>query len=249
MCPHTGRKYRMLAFDMNNYDINSEQDLAVPAAVVLKKREGRTIKSGGLWVYDNEIAQMRGECEDGDIISVEDFDGYFMGYGFINRKSKITVRLLSRRRENPVTPAFLTRRVRSAWEYRKKVIDTSSCRLLFGEADFLPGLTVDKYEDILVVESLALGIDRLKGYLLAALVKILAEDGITVRGIYERSDAKVRELSMWKTARRPASSSTRRTTAARSTASAAARRCSTASPTPAPLPSMRPSPALPPWSL
>ena len=184
----------MLAFDMNNYDINSEQDLAVPAAVVLKKREGRTIKSGGLWVYDNEIAQMRGECEDGDIISVEDFDGYFMGYGFINRKSKITVRLLSRRRENPVTPAFLTRRVRSAWEYRKKVIDTSSCRLLFGEAYFLPGLTVDKYEDILVVESLALGIDRLKGYLLAALVKILAEDGITVRGIYERSDAKVREL-------------------------------------------------------
>ena len=169
----------MLAFDIKNYDINSEQDLAVDAAAVLKKREGRTIKSGGLWVY---------------IISVEDFDGYFMGYGYINRKSKITVRLLSRHREVPVTPAFLTQRVRSAWEYRKKVIDTSSCRLLFGEADFLPGLTVDKYEDILVVESLALGIDRLKGYILAALVTVLAEDGITVRGIYERSDAKVREL-------------------------------------------------------
>ena len=104
----------MLAFDVNNYDINSEQDLAVDAAVVLKKREGRTIKSGGLWVYDNEIAQMRGTFEDGDIVSVEDFDGYFMGYGYINRKSKITVRLLSRRRENPVTPAFLTQRVRSA---------------------------------------------------------------------------------------------------------------------------------------
>ena len=184
----------MLAFDIKNYDINSEQDLAVDAAVVLKKREGRTIKSGGLWVYDNEIAQTRGSFEDGDIISVEDFDGYFMGYGYINRKSKITVRLLSRHREVPVTPAFLTQRVRSAWEYRKKVIDTSSCRLLFGEADFLPGLTVDKYEDILVVESLALGIDRLKGYILAALVTVLAEDGITVRGIYERSDAKVREL-------------------------------------------------------
>ena len=184
----------MLSFDANNYDINSQKDLSVDAAAVLKKREGRTIKSGGLWVYDNEIAQFRGEFEDGDIISVEDFDGYFMGYGFVNRKSKITVRLLSRRRENPVTPAFLTARVRSAWEYRKKVIDTSSCRLLFGEADFLPGLTVDKYEDILVVESLALGIDRLKGYLLAALVRVLAEDGITVRGIYERSDAKVREL-------------------------------------------------------
>ena len=184
----------MLSFDANNYDINSLKDLSVDAAAILKKREGRTIKAGGLWVYDNEIAQFRGVFEDGDIISVEDFDGYFMGYGFVNRKSRITVRLLSRRREKPVTPAFLTQRVRSAWEYRKKVIDTSSCRLLFGEADFLPGLTVDKYEDILVVESLALGIDRLKGYLLAALVRVLAEDGITVRGIYERSDAKVREL-------------------------------------------------------
>ena len=184
----------MQSFDIHNYNINSCEDLAKDAAAVLKKREGRTIKSGGLWVYDNEIAQMRGDFEDGDIISVEDFDGYFMGYGFISRRSKITVRLLSRRRENKVTPAFLAQRVRSAWEYRKKVIDTSSCRLIFGEADFLPGLTVDKYEDILVVESLALGIDRLKGMILAALVRVLAEDGIEVRGIYERSDAKVREL-------------------------------------------------------
>ena len=120
----------MLSFDANNYDINSQRDLSVNAAAVLKRREGRTIKAGGLWVYDNEIAQFRGEFEDGDIIAVEDFDGYFMGYGFVNRRSRITVRLLSRRRENPVTPAFLTQRVRSAWEYRKKVIDTSSCRLL-----------------------------------------------------------------------------------------------------------------------
>ena len=166
----------MLSFDIGNYDLKSEEDLAVNAAAVLKKREGRTIKSGGLWVYDNEIAGFRGDFEDGDIIAVEDFDGYFMGYGFVNRRSKITIRLLSRRREQPVTPAFLTMRVRAAWEYRKKVIDTSSCRVLFGEADFLPGLTVDKYEDILVAESLALGIDRLKGIILAALVQVLSED-------------------------------------------------------------------------
>ena len=184
----------MLSFDIGNYDLKSEEDLAVNAAAVLKKREGRTIKSGGLWVYDNEIAGFRGDFEDGDIIAVEDFDGYFMGYGFVNRRSKITIRLLSRRREQPVTPAFLTMRVRAAWEYRKKVIDTSSCRVLFGEADFLPGLTIDKYEDILVAESLALGIDRLKGIILAALVQVLSEDGVRVRGIYERSDAKVREL-------------------------------------------------------
>lgn len=184
----------MRILDFAEYDIHSEKNLAADATAVLKKKEGRTLKSGGLWVYDNEIAQLRGTFEDGDIIAVEDFDGYFMGYGFINRKSKITIRLLSRRRERPVTPALLTERVRSAWEYRKKVIDTSSCRLLFGEADFVPGLTVDKYEDILVVESLALGIDRLKGYLLTALVQVLSEDGIRIRGIYERSDAKVREL-------------------------------------------------------
>ena len=184
----------MLSFDINEYDIYSEKDLSAGGAAVLKKKEGRTIKSGGLWVYDNEIAEFKGAFEDGSIIAVEDFDGYFMGYGFVNRRSKITVRLLSRRREHPVTPALLTQRVRDAWEYRKKVIDTSSCRLIFGEADFLPGLTVDKYEDVLVVESLALGIDRLKGHILAALVKVLSEDGIQVRGIYERSDAKVREL-------------------------------------------------------
>ena len=153
----------MRPLNLDDYDITSQKDLSVNAAAVLKKREGRTIKAGGLWVYDNEIASLRGSFEDGDIISVEDFDGYFMGYGFINRKSRITVRLLSRRKESRITPAFLAERVRRAWDYRRKVIDTSSCRLIFGEADFLPGLTVDKYEDILVVESLALGIDRLKG--------------------------------------------------------------------------------------
>ena len=182
----------MLSFDIRNYDINSEEDLAVNAAAVLKKREGRTIKSGGLWVYDNEIADFRGDFEDGDIIAVEDFDGYFMGYGFVNRKSKITVRLLSRRREQPVTPAFLARRVRSAWEYRKKVIDTSSCRLLFGEADFLPGLTVDRFEDILVTQCVCYGMEQRKQVIYPMLVSILNEKGIEIRGIYERNDLAVR---------------------------------------------------------
>lgn len=179
--------------DLTNYDIHSEQDLASGAVAVLRKKEGRTIKAGGLWVYDNEIAEVRGDFDNGSIVAVEDFDGYFLGYGFLNIHSKIRIRLLSRRREHPVTPALLAQRIRDAWEYRKRVIDTSSCRLLFGEADFLPGITVDKYEDILVVESLALGIDLLKGYILAALTQVLAEDGIVIRGIYERSDAKVRE--------------------------------------------------------
>lgn len=161
--------------------------------VTLKKGEGRTLKAGGLWVFDNEIAKIDGEFENGDIVAVLDFDGYFMGYGFINTKSKITVRLLTRKKDDVVDEKFIEKRVRDAWNYRKDTIDTSSCRIIFGEADFLPGIVVDKFSDVLVVESLALGIDKLKPAILDCLKKVLAEDGITVRGVYERSDAKVRQ--------------------------------------------------------
>lgn len=176
-----------------DYNIQDIVNLAADATAILKKHEGRTIKSGGLWIYDNELSHIEGDFENGDIISIRDFDGYFLGYGFINTHSKIRIRLLSRHEDQPVTATLLTRRVQDAWEYRKRVIDTSSCRVIFGEADFLPGITIDKYEDVLVVESLALGIDRLKGNILASLIAVLAKDGIAVRGIYERSDAKVRE--------------------------------------------------------
>ena len=178
---------------MTGYREHMNDNLAGGAVARIKKGGARAFKAGGLWIYDNEIARVDGLFEDGDILAVEDFDGYFLGWGFINRASTICIRMLSRKKEQAVTPAFLEGRVRAAWEYRKKVIDTSSCRVIVGEADFLPGLTVDKYEDILVVESLALGIDRLKLMILDFLTDILAEDGIRVRGIYERSDAKVRE--------------------------------------------------------
>ncbi|MCD8362400.1 MAG: class I SAM-dependent rRNA methyltransferase [Lachnospiraceae bacterium] len=161
--------------------------------VTLKKGEGRTIKAGGAWIYDNEIESIAGHSENGDIVEVHDFDGYFLGYGFLNRNSKIRVRLLSRRREHVIDDAFLERRVRDAWEYRKATTDTGCCRIIFGEADFLPGLVIDKFSDVLVVESLALGIDRLKPRILDLLKKVLLEDGIVIRGVYERSDAKVRE--------------------------------------------------------
>ena len=148
------------------------------AAVVLKKGEGRSLKAGGPWVYDNEISRVDGEFENGDIIDVLDFDGYFLGRGFINIKSKIRVRMMSRRKEQWVDDDFLSSRVRDAWEYRKRTVDTACCRVIFGEADFLPGLVVDKFADILVVQSLALGIDRLKGKILSALVGFMEEDGI-----------------------------------------------------------------------
>ena len=160
--------------------------------VTLKKGQGRTLKAGGMWVYDNEIDTILGSFENGDVVAVHDFDGFFLGWGFLNTKSKIAVRLLSRKKEAVIDEAFMEKRVRNAWEYRKQTIDTGSCRLIFGEADFLPGIVVDKFSDVLVVESLALGIDRWKPVIVEALKKILAEDGIWIRGVCERSDAKVR---------------------------------------------------------
>lgn len=162
------------------------------AIVTLKKGEGRMLKSGGLWIFDNEIASILGSFEDGDIVAVHDFDGYGLGKGFINRNSKIRVRMMTRNRHQEIDEAFLKMRVQEAWDYRKKVSDTGSCRVIFGEADFLPGLVVDKFSDVLVVQSLALGIDCLKDQIVELLKEVLAADGIKIRGVYERSDAKVR---------------------------------------------------------
>lgn len=162
------------------------------AIVTLKKGEGRMLKAGGLWIFDNEIASILGSFEDGDIVAVHDFDGYGLGKGFINRNSKIRVRMMTRNRHQEIDEAFLKMRVQEAWNYRKKVSDTGSCRVIFGEADFLPGLVVDKFSDVLVVQSLALGIDRLKDQIVELLKEVLVADGIEIRGVYERSDAKVR---------------------------------------------------------
>ncbi|MGN0329034.1 MAG: class I SAM-dependent rRNA methyltransferase [Lachnospira sp.] len=162
-------------------------------SVTLRKGEGRTLKAGGMWVYDNEIDSYSQGITDGCLVEVHDFDDYFMGIGFINRTSKITVRMLSRHEKN-VDEKFIENRVRAAVDYRYNTVDMSACRLIFGEADFLPGIVVDKYSDVLVVESLALGIDRLKLLIIDKLKMILKEYGIDIRGVYERSDAKVRKL-------------------------------------------------------
>ena len=164
------------------------------AVVTLKKGAGRTLKEGGPWIYDNEIESIMGSFTDGDIVLVHDFDGYPLGRGFINRNSKLTVRMMTRNRDTEVDESFIRMRVKNAWEYRKKVMDDiSSCRVIFGEADFLPGLVVDKFADVLVVESLALGIDRFKEMIIDILKELMEADGIHIRGVYERSDAKVRE--------------------------------------------------------
>lgn len=166
------------------------------AIVTLKKGEGRTIKAGGAWIFDNEIDTVMGSFENGDIVIVHDFDGYMMGRGFINTNSKIRVRMMTRDKEQLIDDDFIAMRVKNAWEYRKSVLlekDLNCCRVIFGEADFLPGLVIDKYDDVLVVESLALGIDRFKVQIVEHLKKLMAEDGFSIRGVYERSDAAVRK--------------------------------------------------------
>ena len=160
--------------------------------VTLKKGEGRTIKVGGLWIFDNEIDTITGSFKNGEIVNVRDFDGYPMGRGYINQNSKIRIRLMTRHIDQSIDEEFLRMRVQNAWDYRKTTVDTSSCRIIFGDADFLPGLVVDKYEDVLVVQCLALGMEAFKLTIVDLLKEILKADDIRIRGVYERSDANER---------------------------------------------------------
>ena len=167
------------------------------AYITLKKGGGRTLKAGGAWIYDNEIDSVTGDVADGELVHVHDFDGYYMGIGFINRKSKITMRMMSRVKGTQIDDAFIKMRVKNAIDYRMAVIkeeDRSAFRVIFGEADWLPGIVIDKFADILVVQSLALGIDNFKLKIVEFAREILGEYGYNIRGVYERSDAKVRDL-------------------------------------------------------
>ena len=187
--------------------------------VILKKGEGRTIKAGGAWIFDNEIDTIVGTFTNGDIVTVHDFDGYPMGKGFINQNSKIRIRMMTRHVDQEIDTEFLRMRVQNAWDYRKQVMaggndrvlgveeaektlpgigttgrpDLNCCRVIFGEADFLPGLVVDKYADVLVVECLALGMEQFKETIVSLLKETLLADGIKIRGVYERSDANERK--------------------------------------------------------
>ena len=164
--------------------------------VTLKKGEGRALKAGGAWVYDNEIETITGRFKNGSVVTVHDNNGYGLGKGFINQNSTIRIRMLTRNPDTVIDDAFIRMRVENAWKYRKEVLsaaDLDACRIIFGEADWLPGLTVDKYNDVLVVESLALGMDRLKEIVIDALKDILSKDGYNIKGVYERSDAPVRK--------------------------------------------------------
>jgi 23S rRNA (cytosine1962-C5)-methyltransferase len=154
----------------------------------LIKRKNILAENGHSWIFSNEIEGYDGEYKNGDIVEAYTYDGKFLGKGYINDQSQITIRLLTRNIDEEIDKDFFNKKLKNAWEYRQKVIDTSSCRFVFGEADFLPGLIIDKFEDYYVIQSLALGIDKYK----SMIVDILVED-YGAKGVYERSDAKVRE--------------------------------------------------------
>ncbi len=157
------------------------------AKIVLKKGEEQRIQMGHPWVFDNEVRSTEGSYEPADIVDVFDFKDRFLGRGYINPKSKILVRLLTREHEE-INKEFFRKRIIQAWEYRKKLVDTSSCRVIFGEADFLPALIVDKFSDYLSIQTLSLGIEKYKDIIVELLEEILEP-----KGIYERNDVQIRE--------------------------------------------------------
>lgn len=166
-----------------------------PRAEISRKAETSLI-GGSTWVYDTEVKKIFGEIEDGNLIDVVNNRGRYMGTGYYNSHSKIRIRVISQNANDHFDYSFYERRVRYAWEYRKTVMrdDLNCCRVIFGEADGFPGLTVDKFDDILVTQTLSLGTERVKPLIFKALVKVLAEDGFNIRGIFERNDVGIRRL-------------------------------------------------------
>ena len=157
------------------------------AKIVMKKGEEQRIQLGHPWIFDNEVKTIDGSFEPADIVEVFGFKDRFLGRGYINPRSKILVRLLTREHEE-INKEFFRKKIIQAWEYRKKLVDTKSCRVIFGEADFLPALIVDKFGDYLSIQTLSLGIEKYKDIIVELLDEILEP-----KGIYERNDVKIRE--------------------------------------------------------
>ncbi len=163
-------------------------------AAVSEKAE-RALKAGHPWVFGEEVLSLSGACENGDLIDVFSHKGKYLGTGFYNENSKIRVRVISQNANDRFDEAFFERRLRYAVDYRRTVMgsDFSCCRLIFGEADCFPGLTVDRFSSVLVTQTLSLGIERIKGMLFGLIVKILREQGEQIDAVYQRNDVAIRE--------------------------------------------------------
>lgn len=159
------------------------------AKFFLRKKIGDRVVNGHPWIFSNELGDSDGECQPGDIVEVYSYNGSFIGKGYINPSSQIRIRLLTRNKDEEINNEFFYNRIKEAWEYRQQIGYTENCRLIFGEADGLPALIIDKFNHYLVLQTLALGIDIWKGAIVEALQKIFSP-----KGIYERNDVPVREV-------------------------------------------------------
>ena len=168
---------------------------AFPRFIITQKGT-RWVEQGHPWIYADEVIREEGTCENGALVDAVSEKGKYLGTGFVSRESKIRIRLLSRNANDRFDEAFWRRRIQYAWDYRKTVMgeDISCCRVIFGEADSFPGLTVDRFSDILVTQTLSVGMEKIKPMLFPLLVQVLREDGQEIRGIYERNDVAIRAL-------------------------------------------------------
>ena len=163
---------------------------------IITPKGTRWVEQGHPWIYADEVIREEGACENGALADAVSEKGKYLGTGFVSRESKIRLRLLSRNANDRFDQAFWKRRIKYAWDYRKTVMgeDISCCRVIFGEADSFPGLTVDRFDHILVTQTLSVGMEKIKLMLFPLLVQVLREDGQEIRGIYERNDVAIRAL-------------------------------------------------------
>ncbi len=164
--------------------------------LIITAKGTRWVEQGHPWIYEGEVIRQEGDCENGGLMDAVSEKGKYLGTGFFSKYSKIRLRLLSRNANDRFDAAFWQRRLQYAWDYRKTVMqdDISCCRIIFGEADGFPGLTVDRFSDLLVTQTLSIGMERVKEIIFPALVELLRQDGQEIRGIFERNDVAIREL-------------------------------------------------------
>ena len=163
---------------------------------IITAKGSRWVEQGHPWIYADEVIEEQGAAENGGLADAVSEKGKYLGTGFVSRESKIRLRLLSRNANDRFDEAFWRRRVQYAWDYRKAVMgeDLDACRVIFGEADGFPGLTVDKFHDVLVTQTISVGMERIKRVLFPSIVEILRQDGQEIRGLYERNDVAIRAL-------------------------------------------------------
>ena len=164
--------------------------------LIITAKGTRWVEQGHPWIYEGEVIRQEGDCENGGLMDAVSEKGKYLGTGFFSKYSKIRLRLLSRNANDRFDAAFWQRRLQYAWDYRKTVMgdDISCCRIIFGEADGFPGLTVDRFSDLLVTQTLSIGMERVKDTVFPLLVELLRQDGQEIQGIFERNDVAIREL-------------------------------------------------------